>query len=76
MTTIAATFSREIRRPRATQRMFSRPSYRERFCYFIEISDWDETILARVTWVDRICFGVLISAVLCFTPVLINVFLG
>ena len=75
MTIIAATFSREIRRPKATQRTFSRPGYRERFRYSIEISDWDKTILARAVWVDRVCFGVLISAVLCFTPILINVFL-
>ena len=75
MTSIAATFSRQIRMPRADRRTFTRPSYLNRFRYFIETSGWDEMILARTAWLDKICLGILISSVLCFIPILIRIFL-
>ncbi len=75
MTTATATFSREIRRPKAAQRTFARQGYLKRFRYFIETSDWDEMILAHEGSIDRICHGILISSVLIFTPVLIKILL-
>lgn len=75
MTTIATTFPKHIRRPKATYRTYSKPSYINRFCYFIERSDWDEKILVHEEWANKLCAGVLIAAVLYFVPVLVKLFL-
>ena len=75
MTSIAATFSRPIRMPRADRRTVTRPGYLKRFRYFIETSGWDEMILARTAWLDKICLGILIAPVLCFAPIVIRIFL-
>ncbi|MFH1076250.1 MAG: hypothetical protein V1753_05325 [Pseudomonadota bacterium] len=75
MTTMAATFSRHIRRPGAAYRTYSRPSYMKRFSYFIENSDWDEEILAQEELANKVCVGVIIASVLCFVPVLVRLFL-
>lgn len=75
MTTIEATMSRQIRKPRAEYRIFSRPSYIKRFRYFIECSDWDEQILMHEKWANKICVGVIIASVLYFAPILVKVFL-
>ena len=75
MTTIATTFSRQIRRPGAAYRTYSMPSYMKRFRYFIEHSDWDDKILAHEERVNRICMGVIIASVLYFAPALIRLFL-
>lgn len=72
MTTIAITFSRQIRRPGAAYRTYSRPSYRERFRYFIEHSDWDDKILAHEESANKICVGAMIASVLYFVPVLLR----
>ena len=75
MTSIAATFPRQIRMPRAARRTFIGPGYLNRFRYFIETSNWDEMILARAAWLDKICLGILISSALCFAPIVIRIFL-
>lgn len=75
MTTIAATFSKQIRRPGTAYQTYSRTSYMKRFRYFIENSDWDERIMAHEELANKICVGVMIAAILYFVPVLIKVFL-
>jgi hypothetical protein len=68
------TYSRHLRRPGAACRAYSRPSYRERFRYFIEHSGWDDKILAHEESANKICVGVLIASVLYFVPVLLRLF--
>ncbi len=73
--TATAAFSRQIRRPKTTQRTFARPGYSIRFRRFIETSGWDEALLAQEGLINRICHGILISSMLCFTPILVKIFL-
>jgi len=75
MTTIATTYSRHIRIPAADSRAFSRPSYIKRFKYFVEHSDWDAEILVQEEFANKVCVGVIITAVLCFVPILVKVLL-
>lgn len=75
MTTIAmTTFSRQIRRPGAAYRTYSKPCYIKRFRYFIEHSDWNDKILAWEKSANMICVGVVIASVLHFVPVLLRLF--
>jgi len=75
MTIIATTFSRHTRIPKTAYRTFSRPGYIKRFRYFIEHSDWDADILEQEELANKVCVGVIITAVLCFVPILVKVFL-
>jgi len=75
MTTIATTFSRQIGSPRTAYQICSRKTYLKRFRYFIEHSDWDERIIALEERANKICVGVIMTAVLSFVPVLVKVFL-
>jgi hypothetical protein len=75
MITLATTFSRHIRRPGGAYETYSRPSYMKRLCYLIETSDWDEQILIHEEWINKLCVGLIITAVLYFVPFVVNVFL-
>ena len=75
MTTIAATFSRNIGRSRAAYRTASRPAYLKRFRCFIEHSHWDEKLLTHEEQANQICRGIIIAAVLYLAPVLVKAFL-
>jgi hypothetical protein len=75
MTTLTTTFSRPLRRPGAAYRTYSRPSSLKRFRYFIEHSDWNDSILAHEEQANRLCVGVIIAAVLSFLPSFIRLLL-
>lgn len=75
MTTAAATFSKRLRTSRSIQGTFSRPGYLRRIRYYIEHSDWDERILAKEPWLDKICGGIVIAAMLYLVPLVVAVFL-
>jgi len=61
-----------IRRPQATAYgTYSQQSVLKRFRYFIERTNWDEMLLRRGKWFDKICVGHIIFSVLYFIPVLV-----
>jgi hypothetical protein len=47
----------------------------KRFRYFIEHSDWNDSILAHEEQANRLCVGVIIAAVLSFLPSFIRLLL-
>lgn len=49
-----------------------RPRIRERVRHFITSTNWDEDLLHRGRWIDRICLGVVILSALYFVPVLVS----
>ncbi len=77
MTTEAGTFQGHVQKQEPWRKTFTRSNeLQQRFRYFIEESDWDE-ILAREEWINRMCIGIMIIAILYFTPpVLMMLFLG
>ena len=52
-----------------------RPRVLKRFQHFITLTDWDEDLLRREKWIDRICLGLLVLSVLYFVPVLLSTLL-
>lgn len=72
MRSIAPNSSRLIGRSRATAYgTYTQQSLLKRFRYFIEITNWDEMLLSRGKWFDKLCFGYIIFSVLYFIPVLV-----
>lgn len=64
--------SRLIWRPRATAYgTYSQQSLLKRFRYFIESTNWEEKLLSRGKWFDKLCVGCIIISVLYFIPVLV-----
>jgi hypothetical protein len=51
--------------------MYSQQGAVIRFRYFIEGTNWDEMLLRRVKWFDKLCIGCIIFSVLYFIPVLV-----
>jgi hypothetical protein len=52
-----------------------RPSVLGRFRHFITSTNWDENILRREKWIDRICLDLVVLSVLYFVPVLLSTLL-
>jgi hypothetical protein len=50
------------------------PCLDRRFQHFIESTDWDERYLCH-PWIDKVCLGVIVMAMLYFVPALMPVFL-
>jgi hypothetical protein len=72
MRSIAPKSSRLIWRPRATVHgTYSQQSLLTSFRYFIESTNWDEVLLRRGKWCDKLCVGYIIFSVLYFIPVLV-----
>ena len=72
MRSIAPHSSRLIWRPRtATCGMYSQQGVVIRFRYFVEGTNWDEVLLHRVKWFDKLCIGCIIFSVLYFIPILV-----
>jgi hypothetical protein len=66
---------RAIRQPRAVQyRLNSKKSLLRRFQYFIETTDWDERYLCN-RWIDKMCLGGVVVAMIYYTPILAHVLL-
>jgi len=51
--------------------MYSQQGVVIRFRYFVEGTNWDEVLLHRVKWFDKLCIGCIIFSVLYFIPVLV-----
>ena len=73
MTTLAAVFSRHIKRSKASYRTLPHPGYLERFRHFIENSDWDAKILGYEKWIDRVCLGIIGASFVYFIPVMVKI---
>ena len=72
---IAAAPSRAIRQPRAVQyRLALKRSWLRHFQHFILSTDWDERYLCN-RWIDKMCLGGIVVAMIYYTPILAHVLL-
>jgi hypothetical protein len=71
-----ATLSTIVTQPEATAHVkISRVGPLERCRHFIEATDWDENLLRREKWIDRICLGIAVLSALYFVPALLSIHL-
>jgi hypothetical protein len=76
MRAATTTFSRYVKQSNTTAFMiFSMQRLRNRFRYLVEVTDWDEELIAQEKWINKICLVTVILSVLYFAPVIVSTFL-
>ena len=76
MRTATTTFPSYIKQSNTTAYMaFPRQHLRNRFRYLVEVTDWDEELIAQEKWINKICLVIVILSALYFVPVIVSAFL-